>query len=115
MNRRSEGPLADESRVNEQRKRDKLAREQEVEDLRYVMANPRGRRFFYRLVYEICGVENSSWNPSALIHFNEGRRSVGIDVKNEAQRTCPRDYLAMIEEKMYANQEKMKVEEKNDE
>jgi hypothetical protein len=84
------------------REREKDAAVQADEDLRAIMATPAGRRFMYRLAYDICGVENGIWSPSAEIHFQEGRRSVGIQVKNDAQRVAPREYVEMIQERINA-------------
>lgn len=84
------------------RSQQEVAEAQIAEDVRAIMALPAGRRFIYRLIYDICGVENGIWVPSAEIHYLEGRRSVGIAVKNEAQQIASRDYILMIQERILA-------------
>lgn len=92
----------DEGTINFLREREKDTARQADDDLRSLMASPAGRRFIFHLAYDICGVENGIWSPSAEIHFQEGRRSVGIQVKNDAQRIAPREYVMMIQERINA-------------
>ena len=97
--KRPEGRAADEQRLAEQRRKERVAREIELDDLRAVLSTPKGRRFFYRLIFDIAGVQSPSWSPSAEIHYKEGRRSVGIDLMLEAQNEFPLLYLNMIAER----------------
>lgn len=112
---RKEGFLANEEFQDAKRKRDKLAAEQTNSDLEWLLSHPQGRRWFYQLIYGICGVENGIWEASAAIHFKEGRRSVGIEVKNEAQKVCPALYLDMIRDQMIDAQKRTNERENDDE
>jgi hypothetical protein len=112
---RKEGYLANEDKQDEKRKRDKLRAEQATADLQWLLGHSQGRRWFYRLVYGVCGVEDGIWEASAAIHFREGRRSIGIDVKNEAQAACPALYLSMIQEQMIEAQKRTNAKENDDE
>jgi hypothetical protein len=63
----------------------------------YIMNHPQGREFIWGLLGD-CGLYRSSWHPSELIHFNEGRRDVGLRVLDEIMRRCPMAYLDMQRE-----------------
>lgn len=65
----------------------------------YIMSHPQGRQFIWELLGD-CGIYRSSWHPSELIHFNEGRRDVGLKVLSEIMRRCPIHYLDMQRESM---------------
>lgn len=58
----------------------KSKRDQEIEDLRQVLATPSGRGYILRLL-ERCGAFNLSYcNNSGETAFKEGRRSVGLSI-----------------------------------
>lgn len=63
-------------------------------DVREVMGTESGRRFVWRLLGD-CGLYRSSYHPSALIHFNEGQRSIGLQLLSEITSLCPAQYLVM--------------------
>ena len=71
------GNAADRRQVERAGRKQALRRDGELADLRAVLALPSGRRMLWRLL-EDCKVFGSIWHPSALIHFNEGRRDVGL-------------------------------------
>lgn len=73
---------------------DRLQAEQATNDLRAVMGTPEGRRFMWALLGE-CGLFRSSYHPSALIHFNEGQRSIGLSLMARITGECPDLYLTM--------------------
>ena len=67
--------------------------------IEYMMDHALGREYVWGLLAE-CGIYRSSWHDSALIHFNEGRRDVGLRILDEIMRKCPKQYLAMQSEAM---------------
>lgn len=73
---------------------DRIAQEQADNDLRAVMATASGRRFVWGLLAE-CGLYRLSYHPSALIHFNEGQRSIGLSLLGRVTGVCPDEYLLM--------------------
>lgn len=83
---KSEGKRVDEI--------DRIMAERAVDDLRSVMGTPQGRRFMWALLGE-CGLFRSSYHPSALIHFNEGQRSIGLSLMARVTAECPDLYLTM--------------------
>lgn len=80
-----------------QSEQQRIQREREVADLVAVMGSPAGRRFVWKLLGE-CGLYRSSYHPSALIHFNEGQRSIGLALLASLTADCPELYLTMQSE-----------------
>jgi hypothetical protein len=98
--------VSDSRRAAELRKREKFVRQQQDSDVRRLMAEPHGRRFVYRLLYGLCGLEASSVHSSGSItYLNEGRRAVAIELKGALHRVCPADYVRMVQEAVFAQQE----------
>lgn len=95
------GPLSDETRQAGARKRARLARATERDDLRWLLSDPRGRRLFWGLLDKVCGVFASSFagDPLATAH-GEGRRRVGIELMLRAQREQPRLYALGLAESL---------------
>ena len=81
--------------------------------LEHVLEHPLGREFIWGLLGE-CGLFRTSWHPSALIHFNEGRRDVGLKVMNEITTRCPDAYLLMQREAMERAKKTTEIEDEND-
>lgn len=77
---------------------ERLQREREQNDLRYVMSNKQGRRFMWRLLSR-AGVYQSSFNVDPHVTaFNEGSRNAGLQQLNEIMETCPERYTEMLAE-----------------
>lgn len=78
--------------------RNKLAQQTENEDVRWLMANKRGRRIVWRQL-ERAGVFQLSFNTTAMtMAFNEGRRSEGLRILAQIHETCPEHYITMMQE-----------------
>lgn len=76
-------------------------RKQEVEDIKWLMAHPAGRRFVCRVLAE-SGVHRTSFHASgSTMAFNEGRKHVGYVLTGELLELVPEAYLKMLKE--YAN------------
>lgn len=70
----------------------------EKADLTTIMATPSGRRFMWNLV-EACGVLDASFaGDERMTAYNEGRRSVGIELVQRLQAVTPDAYLKMVVE-----------------
>lgn len=98
------GNCSDEEQVKSAKQKEKFAREKELDDLKYLLSVPQGRRFIWRYL-EICGVFRSIWHASALIHFNEGKRDVGLHLIGDITEADPEGLIRMMAE--------AKKEEKN--
>ncbi|MEO4014813.1 hypothetical protein [Pseudomonas rossensis] len=76
----------------------KDARKQEIADFRWIMDDPRGRRFMWRLMGQ-CKVFEPSFNPhGGVMNFNEGQRNVGLFLLGETNDLCPSMFPVMAAE-----------------
>lgn len=67
-------------------------------DIGAVMSTKSGRRAV-AYVLSLCGMDISSFNgQSNHTIYREGRRAVGLDLKNKLTEVAPESYLAMIKE-----------------
>ena len=71
----------------------------EVDELNWVMSDPRGRRFVWRQVQR-DGVYLLSFvqGDPGRVAFNEGRRSVGIALLTQVREHCPEREAEMRKE-----------------
>jgi len=75
-----------------------LARDQEVEDIKWLMSNKRGRRIVFRAL-ERAGIWRSSFNTNALaMSFSEGQRNEGLRLLSQVTMHCPDRYTEMLKE-----------------
>lgn len=78
--------------------RDKLVRDQEADDLKWLMRNRQGRRITWRLL-EQSGVFRLSFNTNAMqMAFAEGNRNFGNRTLSLLQQHAPELYLTMVKE-----------------
>lgn len=78
-------------------------RERADSELRFVMADARGRRFVWQLLGE-AGIYRSSFatDPLVMAH-NEGKRDTGLRLLDRLLRVTPGDYLKAQEENTVVN------------
>ncbi len=77
---------------------DKVDRQNEESDIKWLMSSKRGRRFIWRLL-EQAGVFRSSFNTNAMaMSFGEGNRNYGLQLLNSIHTLCPELYPTMIKE-----------------
>jgi len=88
---------ADAGQVKRATRQQKLARLQEMTDLRKLLSLPEGRRFLWRLI-ERCKIYQSIWAEGTGIHFNEGQRNVGLFVMHEVIAADNTALLKMMSE-----------------
>lgn len=72
-------------------------REQEIADFRWLMSDPHGRRFVWRLMSE-GGVFYETFVPGdalATAH-REGKRVQGLKLLNEVLEVCPEHWVNMM-------------------
>jgi hypothetical protein len=82
---------ADEAVAREKRRK-------ELEDLKWLMAHPQGRRISARLL-EKAGVHRTSFNHSgSVMAFNEGRRDLGLFLMAELLEASPKGYFDLLKE-----------------
>lgn len=77
---------------------EKVKREQQREDIKWLMAHPAGRRIAARLL-EVTGTRRSTFNPSgSVMSFHEGRRTVGLWFEAELLDAAHEGYLKLLKE-----------------
>lgn len=78
---------------NDQRKRD-----QELEDIKWLVGHEAGRRIAARLIAE-AGVYKTTFHTSgSVMAFNEGKRSLGLFLLDELLTASPNSYLKILKE-----------------
>lgn len=81
---------------------------QREDDLKQVLGTPLGRRFFWDVMDRLAGLHELSFRTARgvdgrdgdgaplLTAYNEGRRSIGVDLMLAAQRIAPQSYVQMM-------------------
>lgn len=81
--------------------RERLARETEEADLKWLMNSKRGRRIVWRLLDQ-SGVFRLSFNTNAMqMAFAEGNRNYGNRILAMIHSICPELYPTMVKEQTY--------------
>lgn len=88
---------ADEDQVKQAKSAARRIRDTEMNDLRYLLQSPQGRRYLWRLLSH-CKVFESIWEASAKIHHNSGRQDVGHYVMAEIVEANEEALLQMMKE-----------------
>ncbi|MGJ7508687.1 endopeptidase [Variovorax sp. GT1P44] len=70
-----------------------------IDELLWLMSDPRGRRFMWRQLSEF-GVYRQSYVPGSFDQtaFNEGRRSVALMLTSQVMQHCPGRFTEMQKE-----------------
>ncbi len=78
--------------------RERLERQAEEADVRWLMSSKRGRRIVWRQLDQ-AGVFRSSFNTNAMtMAFAEGGRNQGLRLLAMVHKLCPDQYPAMMKE-----------------
>ena len=78
--------------------RDRLSRETEEGDFKWLMSSKRGRRIVWRLL-ERAGVFRLSFNTNSMqMAFAEGNRNEGLRTLAQIHALCPELYPVMVKE-----------------
>jgi hypothetical protein len=87
-----------EKTKSEKEVREKLSRENEEADLKWLMGSKRGRRMVWRLLDQ-TGVFRLSFNTNAMqMAFAEGNRNYGNRTLSLIHTLCPELYPLMVKE-----------------
>lgn len=82
----------------EAERRDKLTRETEEGDIKWLMSSKRGRRIVWRFL-DRAGVFRLSFNTNAMaMAFAEGNRNEGLRLMGQIHTLCPELYPTMVKE-----------------
>lgn len=88
---------ADPRQVRASARAEEKRAEQFRGSLKVTLSTPEGRRVIGELL-DRAGLYKTSWDPSARIHFNEGRRNFGLELLAEVQDASEDLYLEMERE-----------------
>ena len=89
---------AQEKAKTDREVRDRLAKENEEADLKWLMGSKRGRRVVWRLLDQ-TGVFRLSFNTNAMqMAFAEGNRNFGNRTLAMVHALCPELYPQMVKE-----------------
>lgn len=78
--------------------RERLERQNEEADVKWLMSSRRGRRIVWRLLDQ-AGVFRSSFSTNAMsMAFAEGGRNYGLRMLGMVHELCPEQYPAMMKE-----------------
>lgn len=83
--------------VKEAEEKANLRMLQEKEDLKWILSDPRGRRFIWKIL-EFCKVFNTTMTGNSYTYFNEGQRNVGLRIFDEMNQADEDAYLKMRKE-----------------
>lgn len=90
--------VADENEVKRAKSKEKLARDSELNDIRYLLQSQQGRRFLWRLM-GFCGLhEDPSHQRGDMTHQNIGRGNVARFLLAEIVEANDEAYLQMMRE-----------------
>ena len=70
-------------------RRVKSAEERKIDDMRFVVSTPQGRRVIYEIL-EFCQLYRNIWRQSAEIHYLAGHQNVGLFINEWLQEVDPR-------------------------
>ncbi len=104
------GNAADPKQVREAAEKEKFGRDLELDDIRWILSDARGRRQYWRIL-EFCGMNKTSFTGNSTTFFNEGMRNVGLKLQADMMDARPEAFIQMINE---AKAEKLKKGNKND-
>jgi hypothetical protein len=78
--------------------RDRLAQQNEAEDVKWLMSSKRGRRIIWRML-DRAGVYRLSFNTNSMsMAFAEGARNEGLRLISLVHRHCADLYPTMLKE-----------------
>lgn len=83
--------------------RNKLVKDTEESDLKWLMGSKRGRRIVWRFL-DRAGVFRLSFNTNSMtMAFNEGNRNEGLRILAQIHTLCPELYPVMVKEQIHDN------------
>lgn len=81
--------------------RERLERQNEESDVKWLMSSRRGRRIVWRML-DHAGVFRSSFSTNAMsMAFAEGGRNYGLRMLGMVHSLCPEQYPAMMKEQSH--------------
>lgn len=76
----------------------RIARQQQVDDLKWLMAHPQGRRIVAR-IFDKTGIRRTPFNTSgSVMSFNAGAQNIGLWLEAEVLEVAFEGYTKMLKE-----------------
>lgn len=91
-------PQAEAAELQSQEDKAKLKRQQQIDDIKWLMAHAAGRRFVSRLLEESGAFRTSFHSSGSTMAFNEGRKHIGYFLTGELLEITPDGYLKLLKE-----------------
>lgn len=88
---------ASRTQIKEAGRKQRFSREQELEDVKFILGSLQGRRFVWRYLEE-CGVFKTSFTGTSQTFFLEGERNVGLRLLADINEAQPEAYVTMMKE-----------------
>lgn len=78
--------------------RERVTRETEINDLKWLMSSKRGRRIVWRWMASARTFQSSFSTNAMTMAFNEGNRNLGLQLLHEVMENCPEQFPLMQDE-----------------
>lgn len=94
---------ATEAGVQRQRTSARRRAQEQNEVIKALLSSAAGRRFYYDIVFRLCGVRDPLTAPTlndGYTLFREGARQVGIDLENRALQAAREQYMVLLSENL---------------
>lgn len=88
---------SDEKQVKDKAKKFKNTREQELEDVKDILKNPAGVRFFKRIMTE-GSVFTTTFTGNSQTFFKEGARNLALKFLGDVAEAAPNKFTEIIME-----------------
>lgn len=88
--------VSDVREVKDAKLSEKLKRERDLNDIRFLISSVQGKRVFWKYL-ELCGVYKSSFTGSSETFFLEGQRNIGLKILADIMEADPKAYVSMME------------------
>lgn len=88
---------ADPDQVKRAENRIINGRDKELDDIRFILSTPQGRRVYWRLLSQF-GIFKTSFTGNSTTFFNEGQRNAGLFLLSELNDADPEAYVLMMKE-----------------
>ena len=91
--------VTDSSDANQVKKAQQQSEDRE-NDIKYILSEPRGRRWLYDLLFDKCHMLGNSFvaDSTTGTAYNEGVRNLGVNLYNQAKDQQPALFMKMLEE-----------------
>jgi hypothetical protein len=75
-----------------EQERQRRERQQQLSDIKAILATPEGTRFYKRAL-DKCGTFRLSFTGNSKTFFNEGQRNIGNFLLAEMMEACPEKFV----------------------